>query len=434
MLTPGRIILFLVSLLSLAGIILLLYVKVTGLDRDEPPPDLADLTFPTTPLDDDDNAYIWRLRALKQLQARLTSLGYDPHSRWPNPTAETFADDLPPFLDAADLPALLPLLERAHLTPDSLHPWLLAAPNPDDSPAPLAQLADLLRLNAHHHLALGDPDAALTSLLHALHHAHALRTQPSPFLAQHLARASHKRALDDLRTLVLEHPLPTASLRAALAQLLHQPLTDEHAALLLKAEFLESHRFYLQFESQGLFQQPGLHLSPVLHLIHNTRLLHKPHLTLRLRADQTRYALGHLHLSLQTLATLPKLTDELTHQLARPLKLRDPENVLGRLLLGLFTPRDHANLRRHGHDQATHALTLTTLALQLHHREHLRPAETLDALVPHFLPFVPRDPLDHAPLRYDPIHHLLWSRLADDTDQTPNLHRVTLHYPDPPHP
>lgn len=77
-------------------------------------------------------------------------------------------------------------------------------------------------------------------------------------------------------------------------------------------------------------------------------------------------------------------------------------------------------------DRRLAAVALAVLAYRTDHAGQLPP--TLDALVPTYLPFVPRDALAaDAPLRYDPTREILWSvgmNQTDDEGSTEPLQQV----------
>lgn len=73
-----------------------------------------------------------------------------------------------------------------------------------------------------------------------------------------------------------------------------------------------------------------------------------------------------------------------------------------------------AFLERHFHHRCSAALLQTGIALERHRLKHGAHPESLEALVPEFLPHIPPDPYDGQPLRYrrrddDGGSPLVWS-------------------------
>jgi hypothetical protein len=69
-------------------------------------------------------------------------------------------------------------------------------------------------------------------------------------------------------------------------------------------------------------------------------------------------------------------------------------------MTGLLTPPFAADFRRVGQAEMQRDLAVTAIALKRNRLRHGAPAPTLAALVPEFLPRVPRDIMDGANLRY----------------------------------
>jgi len=77
---------------------------------------------------------------------------------------------------------------------------------------------------------------------------------------------------------------------------------------------------------------------------------------------------------------------------------RDP---VGRIWAGLSLPKTDPRAQRAAHDAQLHGMALF-LALRAYELEHGGVPETLDALVPDYLPRIPEDPFDGQPFRYLP--------------------------------
>ena len=66
-------------------------------------------------------------------------------------------------------------------------------------------------------------------------------------------------------------------------------------------------------------------------------------------------------------------------------------------------------LRVRPNEQSRISVTAAFLALLIYHREHGNLPPTLDALVPDYLPAVPRDYFDGQPIRYSRELRAVWS-------------------------
>ncbi len=98
------------------------------------------------------------------------------------------------------------------------------------------------------------------------------------------------------------------------------------------------------------------------------------------------------------------------------LKLFASGNAAGRMLYSLFVPVFDRVSERRSTLQAQHDLLRVRIALELYHREHGDWPPDLAALVPRYLDAVPIDPMDSAPLRYDPVARVIYSIGIDFLD------------------
>ncbi|EIP98693.1 hypothetical protein OpiT1DRAFT_03158 [Opitutaceae bacterium TAV1] len=87
----------------------------------------------------------------------------------------------------------------------------------------------------------------------------------------------------------------------------------------------------------------------------------------------------------------------------------NPENTVGIGLLAVVTPPWPSLLTNRLCEQSQLSLTETVVALRLYHNRHGALPATLDALVPEWLPAVPRDYVDGEPLRYSREFFSVWS-------------------------
>ena len=85
-------------------------------------------------------------------------------------------------------------------------------------------------------------------------------------------------------------------------------------------------------------------------------------------------------------------------------------NHVGWLLLGAVLPAYNSLSERLARDEFGLSAVKVVVAAELYRRKTGRRPESLDALVPEFLPSVPTDPFDHgAALKYDAVRGIVWT-------------------------
>jgi hypothetical protein len=92
-------------------------------------------------------------------------------------------------------------------------------------------------------------------------------------------------------------------------------------------------------------------------------------------------------------------------------------NMTGEILVDMSKASLEAVLNKKCRENTSVAATQLLIALRCYHRQHGKLPESLDALVPEYLPAVPLDDFDGKPLRYLPAKKLIYSigdNLKDD--------------------
>ena len=94
-------------------------------------------------------------------------------------------------------------------------------------------------------------------------------------------------------------------------------------------------------------------------------------------------------------------------------------NVLGRSVWAISVPSIgwSEDVYRIYRAEAAQQLVRAALALRCYHLEHGRLPESLSALVPEYLPEIPRDPYDRAPIRYSRESKRVWCIGVDLVDK-----------------
>jgi hypothetical protein len=109
-------------------------------------------------------------------------------------------------------------------------------------------------------------------------------------------------------------------------------------------------------------------------------------------------------------------------------------NGVGRNLLALLAPSYDSCAQRLLADRACVGAAQVAVAFRAFSLAEQRAPVTLEELVPRYLPAVPRDPFDGAPLRYDPERRLVYSigtnRIDDGGHARPVRGAASLHQAD----
>src|SRR5690606_3969828 len=146
------------------------------------------------------------------------------------------------------------------------------------------------------------------------------------------------------------------------------------------------------------------------------KLLFKPNQTIRLHADYTRRFISLAHTDQRALGASNLDQDFAAKN--NPKNGFNPVNLVGRLILSMTTGRMQPMLADTFDHQSRLSATQAYLAVRAYQQNHdgaLPP--TLNALVPDYLPAIPLDYYDRAPIRYSREFRAIWS-LGRDGEHT----------------
>ncbi len=412
------------------GLGLLAGVLWLFLSPDEPPPDVRDLLVERLKLPVDQNAYALIKQAeavaLKNVKADLFNDGNDDARRisrdmltgknWDPALAHQWL---------AGTEAVWPIWEQAARTPQSQVPRDANLRLPEQPP-----LDQLAQIRAWDLARGGKPETAMTFLFTTLEVGQHLQHSRGSLLTYHWGWTIKWMTLASLRGIAVEFKPPAALLRQAL-QLLEANRPDKGSFALSLRLQLGDLNAVLERTGQGLapFDEPepetfndgNMHTyfyawppaattaGKALRLAASIPLLFKPNRTLRICAEYLRHQLNAIDQPESTLAHLKP--DELVAA-AQPQGIGrySPDNFIGRRLLGMIAqPNREPELEEQLRVQSSISANEAFLALLLYDREHGELPATLDALVPDYLPAVPRDYFDGQPIRYSREFRVVWS-------------------------
>jgi hypothetical protein len=269
---------------------------------------------------------------------------------------------------------------------------------------PIQDLAKLAQIRIWDLAHNANPDAAVASLFTTLQIGRRLEQSRGDIICYSTGGGFRGGAMNSLRGIATEFKPSAAILRQALQQLeADRPDKDGFAAA-LRGEFRTfSHELENPEEALSVNGTPPLSLRIITHVPY----MFHPNLTRRLGAEATRDAIDGIDLKpgypgdLRDMGNLNKFISG--HR----------GNMLGLELLLIQTDFDHSMLDHRLKTQSTVSANEAFLALALYHREHGALPATLDALVPDYLPAVPRDYFDGQPIRYSRDFRAVWSVGSD---------------------
>ena len=392
----------------LAAVALGIAGLVVGVLRDEMPYDAFDLKPRARTLPDADNALlVFRAIAIE---------------RAPDTKSETYQADLDQALEHSDVwdetaanrlvsvrPDLWPRFDAALRLPHAEVP--LPKSIKDVPPPHFGDMQNLWRIAALRARLLAHTQSADTGLALAVSQLESLRVQTDAggTLIDYLSTAAYRGQTLRNIELILRETRPSApALREALLRLhparpspeaLAETFRAEHAfSIMALSEIKHTLATANQSGMSGFYEQPPFCVT----------WFFKPNQTIRLFAENTRAALPLIG------QPLPRLTDVLIRQPAKPSaalfgRIPNPDNALGRYALGLIGNTYSRVLKIWLRDQTRYSAIEAALAVTCFQRDHGTFPDTLAALVPAYLPEVPRDYFDGAPIRYSRDLGVLWS-------------------------
>ncbi len=140
-------------------------------------------------------------------------------------------------------------------------------------------------------------------------------------------------------------------------------------------------------------------------IVLTSNLLFKPNKTRRLYAEVVRKQITLVGKDVATIRANQRVVFLPQSGIGR----YNPENVIGRLGLDISTPTWSLISLNYNRDQSRISATQALLAIRAYKLDHGALPESLDALVPDYLPSVPLDYMDFAPIRYSKKHRVVWS-------------------------
>ncbi|MFA6287590.1 MAG: hypothetical protein WC661_09425 [Opitutaceae bacterium] len=385
------------------GILFVGLIVAVGLfivTRDEPPPDINDLQPRPRTLPDSENA-LASLRAIASEHARQTkeNTAYtdaiarllESYETWDTADATLVVNQDKEVWPRFDAAIRLPSSETKL-------PWV-----PDDFIAigPLRELWRGAMIRARLTSFSGQPDVGFEQVLTTLPAATRI-SDSGGVLIEYLTGVSLRSiTISTLRTITVQTPPSDESLRHSLALLAANRPSVPALIETFKAEYSYAGQAAKEFKkSMQQWRQLGEAPPPL-----KTEWFYKPNQTLRLFADKIRQIFPLIDRPLDALSPL----DAPTPSPALFANLPNPDNSLGRYFIAASSFAYEGVLLARLRDQTSISLTQVWLAVILYEREHGDIPESLETLVPSYLPAMPRDYFDGAPIRYSRAYRAVWS-------------------------
>lgn len=396
--------------------------------RDDPPPDVSDLVFSPLQLPDDQNAYAVLAKATQRvpphqwtdqeedtLQAMLNG------STWDDTIAQTCLRQVDPAL---------PLLCQADRLPRGQTPWVSSPSDRLPNLSPIRKLCQMAQIRARAQTRSGHADDALRTALITLSAGHHVEESRGTIIHYLTGISIKTSSLGTIHDLVADGGASDKMLRSALRSVATSRASKTSLTLAFGSELRVFDSALLIMKNEGresmLNDSPRQWLRPLARL----PLLFKVNRTKQIYADFLRASSAMIDQPLAALQSNEELNDFISKQVkAKPF---DPDNSIGRIFLSIITPTTPGILKARLHDQSRISATEAFLALTLYKRDHHELPASLDALVPDYLPAVPRDYFDGRPIRYSRDLGVVWSTGQKNLviirpDQTVEKNEIVLH-------
>jgi hypothetical protein len=390
------------------------------LSPDEPPPDLSDFAYEPLMLSDDQNAYALFLRAVTLAREKLS--GIDDKRLAELANGENWDSALArQWLDGTD--TVWTLWEQAGRTPQGQIPLSDEFPSGE-----MRKMAMLASIRARSLAATGKPDEAVAALLVDLALAQRIQQSRGNLFFFLNGAKIRNRASATLRDIAVEAKPSGSVLVQSIRQL---EATRPNKDLFILALRLHLHSDLIKYLPEML-DRAKRGLSPLkdpepyftwvdpwldedtfegksLRFAVRFPLLFKPNQTLRIYADYARNMIAAV--DREDGWRIPIRPDDApTVSEVINFGWLHPSNFLGRRILAIMIPEDDpGELHIRPSEESRISVTEVFLALLLYHREHGNLPSSLDALVPGYLPLVPRDYYDGQPIRYSRDLRAVWS-------------------------
>ncbi|MBC8011361.1 MAG: hypothetical protein H7067_14845 [Burkholderiales bacterium] len=422
------------------GVVGVVFAGVLGLViySDAPPPDLADLAFEPVVVADADNLY---LVLVKRGEAMKAAPIIEEEASDVAEVARLSAEELANATGTGareELPSLRErLMEGDDWTPERLAHW---GPVLDALAEELAQMLKLpaaqgmvsvassgeypkvgeirelfqqVRLAGWARYRDGRQIEAANTALGGLEAGVRMADARGAWMDYFVALAIQGMFVADLQDMAADADVrPETLLRIAAGLRLWPPGTDGYAHS-LRNEARHMGGLYEDLEAEEVAGWRGHHWNPSagpVALIARTRVLfplvYKRNLTVGLHADAFRTELRVYDLPI---TERPKRSaDEFGGEIQAKDLLR-PANVLGRFLVETSANTFESTAVMRHMAFSRRGLLEAFVALRLYHLAHGALPESLDELVPEYLPAVPVDYVDRQPIRYSREYRTLWS-------------------------
>ncbi len=387
---------------------------------DAPPPDLSDLAFEPVKVADKDNLYLQVIACGKELSAARVFTAGELTSLVPRPTPSAAIDPTRPHEQPKEgdgwTPEILAarkadvdaIVQAAH----KLRRHTLAQGSIPKNYRDHRDIGSLQTFGSRVQLATwalyrgGDQSAAVQLALDGLRIGKAIRDSRGAML-DHMIGIKLITAFQKTIQRMASQPDATPDTLSRLLSGIHdiEMMSDgfEHT---IRNDFRLATDYLAKLDAEEA--EKDVIDQGVFKALIRTRvlfpLIYKPNATIDLYADLVRKQIRVSRLS-------PKDWPAKTPAL-NPASLRRPWNAYGQALIATNEPQEyHTPIHQMRWSVHIRQKALQTyLALRLRHLETGRLPETLDELVPRYLPAVPIDDIDDAPLRYSPLYRAVWSR------------------------
>lgn len=370
--------------------------------RDIPPPDVSDFLFEPLDLPEDQNAYALLTKAATSLPEREW-IEDDDSAFHPMLQGEAWDDHIAQTT-RTDLDAVWPILQQALQTPQSQTPWTSKLSDIIPEPGQIRVLAQLIQLRSMDHVRAGNIDDGLFIATQNLAIGKTMEESRGVIIHFLSGAALRGIGLNSIRTIIAEQSPSTDALRVALQAVSNSRSRPEALAMAFHSElrvFEDGLRMLTRSSRENLFDDdlpPWVGIAP-------RSLVLMPNLTRSNYVEFMRSAVSAIDAPLPAQKSLVR-NDEFEKRIN---SRWSPVNKLGHVYLGIITPSTNALLTHRLRTQSAISAHEAWIACHLYQRDHGEFPATLDALVPDYLPAVPRDYIDGEPIRYSRDLGVIWS-------------------------
>lgn len=380
----------------------LLLALVVGLvvwwgGRDVAPPDMSDLTVAANTLPTESNAYVQMLAACEDLTLSPADRNYLARSAKLREWNLVHSAEI---LTTNEMP--LVAIDAALAQADYAEPLMLHVRDQAVQLGPWREMAQLKSLQIQAMLWDHDAVGALREALQLAQFGQRAQVGCGSIVGYLVAGSVRLQGVWMAQVAALSAPeLSTAQAQALIAELGELMPSQAAASRAMRVEAMVQHRTIAALASgEGVGAPRGRAIS---------RYALHPHRTQQALADSMRGRLSDLG------APLPE-PDAATQPEVPGWRRQLQANGVGRQMLELLSPSYDRFFRSFLADRAYVEAVRVAVAFRAFSLAEARAPATLEELVPLYLPAVPTDPFDGAPLRYDPERRLVYSIGVNGTD------------------